>query len=212
MFDAIAPRYDVVNKVMTFGLDVIWRRRTVGLLGLPGHSLVLDLACGTGDLVRALRRAAHVPVGLDISAGMLANARVQGAPLVLGDGAALPVRAASVDGVVSGFALRNFADLAAVLAELARVVRPGGRIALLDVSQPEGQVLSAGYRIWFNRVVPRIGRILSDPAAYRYLPESVAYLPPPAELLVMLADAGFAGAVRHQLSGGLVQVLTGTRS
>lgn len=211
MFDAIAPRYDAVNKVMTFGLDVWWRRRTVGLLGLPVPSVVLDVACGTGDFVRVLAKSAHRPIGLDLSAGMLANAKVGRAPLVLSDAACMPVRSCSVDGAVSGFALRNFADLPTVLAELARVVRPGGRIALLEVSEPAQPVLQAGYRIWFNKVVPRIGQLLSDPAAYRYLPQSVAYLPAPEEMLAMLTDAGFADATRHLLSGGIVQVLTGTR-
>jgi demethylmenaquinone methyltransferase/2-methoxy-6-polyprenyl-1,4-benzoquinol methylase len=211
MFDAIAPRYDALNKVMTFGLDVMWRRHTVGLLGLPARSVVLDVACGTGDFVRALDRSAHQPVGLDLSAGMLANAKVGGAPLVHCDAACLPVRSSSVDGAVSGFALRNFADLQGVLWELARVVRPGGRVALLEVSEPRQPLLLAGYRVWFNKVVPRIGQLLSDPAAYRYLPESVAYLPPPEELLAMLTEAGFGEATRHPLSGGIVQVLTGTR-
>lgn len=211
MFDAIAPSYDVLNKLMTFGLDIWWRHRTVGLLDLPPASRVLDVACGTGDFVRALARRGQHPLGLDLSAGMLANARVGSAPLLLSDASSLPVRAASVDGAVSGFALRNFSDLAAVVTELSRVVRPGGRIALLEVSEPENALLALGHRIWFNAVVPRLGRFTSDPAAYRYLPRSVAYLPPPAELLAMLDEAGFDDATRHLLSGGIVQVLTGTR-
>ncbi|MHB1987067.1 MAG: ubiquinone/menaquinone biosynthesis methyltransferase [Acidimicrobiales bacterium] len=211
MFDAIAPRYDAVNKVMTFGLDMWWRRHTVGLLGLPTDQLVLDVACGTGDFVRVLARHGHRPVGLDLSPGMLANARVGSAPVLLTDAARLPLASASVDGAVSGFALRNFADLPTVLTELGRVVRPGGRIALLEVSEPQRRVLRAGYHFWFNRVVPHIGGLLSDRAAYRYLPQSVAYLPSPARLLAMLPAAGFGEETRHLLSGGIVQVLTGTR-
>jgi demethylmenaquinone methyltransferase/2-methoxy-6-polyprenyl-1,4-benzoquinol methylase len=212
MFDAIAPRYDLVNKVMTFGLDVAWRRRTVGLLALPAPATVLDVACGTGDFVRLLQRLGHRPVGIDFSAGMLAHARVGEAPLLRSDAAAMPVRSGSVDGVVSGFALRNFADLGAVFSEVARVVRPGGRIALLDVGEPDRPLVRAGYRVWFRGAVPRIGRLLSDGSAYRYLPESVAYLPPPPELLAMLSAAGFSEGRRHALSGGAVQVITGTRA
>ncbi len=211
MFDAIAPRYDAVNKAMSLGLDSLWRRRTVQLLGLPAGALVLDVGCGTGDLVRALGRASARPVGIDISAGMLTHARAGKGSLIRGDAAALPFPTASFDAAVSGFALRNFSDLAAVLGELGRVVRPGGRLALLEVSTPTTPSLRAGHAIWFNRVVPRIGAILSDEAAYRYLPRSVAYLPSTGEMRAMLDEAGFAGATRRQLSGGIVQVLTGTR-
>ena len=211
MFDAIAPRYDVVNKMMTFGLDVWWRRRTLALLELSPSARVLDLACGTGDFSRLASREGARPVGVDLSAGMLANARPGKAPLVRADAVALPFPPAVFDGAVSGFALRNFSDLPSVFAELARVVRPGGRIALLEVSQPEGALLVAGHRLWFNEVVPRLGGLVSDAAAYRYLPRSVAYLPRPGALLTMLATAGFASPTRHVLSGGIVQVLTGTR-
>lgn len=212
MFDAIAPRYDAVNKAMSFGLDMYWRRKTVRLLGLPARSLVLDLACGTGDLVRELARAPHLPVGVDLSSGMLQHARVAGAPLVLADAVTLPFPDGAFDGAVSGFALRNFADLVAAFTELARVVRPGGRIALLDVSAPKSAILRAGHSVWFNKVVPRIGGLVSDRAAYSYLPRSVAYLPAPDRLLAVIGEAGFDEADRHVLSGGIVQVLTGTRS
>ncbi|MHB8244892.1 MAG: ubiquinone/menaquinone biosynthesis methyltransferase [Acidimicrobiales bacterium] len=212
MFDAIAPRYDTVNKIMTFGLDLWWRRRTVALLDLAPPSTVLDVACGTGDFVRILTRAGQRPIGLDLSSGMLAHARAGTAPLLLTDAVNLPVRTASVDGAVSGFALRNFADLDAVFEELGRVVRPGGRIALLEVHGPENPVLKHGYHLWFNRAVPWIGRLLSDPAAYRYLPESVAYLPAADDLVAMVSRAGFVEVKRSLLSAGAVQVLTATRS
>jgi demethylmenaquinone methyltransferase/2-methoxy-6-polyprenyl-1,4-benzoquinol methylase len=211
MFDAIAPRYDAVNKAMSFGLDIYWRRRTAGLLGLGEGAFVLDLACGTGDFIRELTRRAKVPVGIDLSAGMLASARVDGAPLLLGDALAMPFASASFDGVVSGFALRNFTDLPGVFGELARVVRTGGRVALMDIAQPTGLVLKLGYRLWFNTVVPAIGGAVSDKAAYRYLPRSVAYLPEPEELMALLAQAGFGDVARLPLSGGIVQVLSGTR-
>ena len=130
MFDRLAPRYDRMNRVISLGLDRRWRQRTVDALGVPPGARVLDLACGTGDLCRDLIRAGHAPIGVDLSFGMLAAART-GAPLVQGDALRLPVPDGSVDGVTCGFALRNFVDLAPFLAELGRVTRPGGRIALL---------------------------------------------------------------------------------
>lgn len=211
MFDAIAPRYDLVNRLMTFGLDMPWRRRTVRLLGLAPGSVVGDLACGTGDLARLCQAAGHRVVGLDLSAGMLAAARTA-APLVLGDAASLPLAGGSLDGVVSGFALRNFADLDRVLAETARVVRPWGRLALLEVDTPANPVLAGGHRIWFRHAVPRLGGALSDGPAYRYLPRSVAYLPPRADLLRRIERAGFTTVEHHGLAGGVAQVLTATRS
>ncbi len=169
MFDAIAPRYDLVNRVMTFRMDVRWRRKAVASLGLPARSTVLDLACGTGDLCRELASQGMRAIGADLSFGMLAAARTT-APLVHGDALRLPLPDAAVDGVTCGFALRNFTDLAAFLAEVGRVVRPGGRIALLEVAEPENRVLRFGHSIYFGKVVPLIGGLLSDGAAYRYLP------------------------------------------
>ena len=212
MFDAIAPRYDLCNRVISLGLDVGWRRQTVRALGLAGGSRVLDLACGTGDLCRDLVRAGLVPVGVDRSAGMLAAARAPGTPLVRGDALSLPLREAAVDGVVCGFALRNFAGLAPVFAECARVVRPGGVVAFLEVDTPDSTLMRAGHRLWFGGVVPLIGAVLSDAAAYRYLPRSVAYLPPPGELAGLLAGAGFTRVDRRRLSGGIAQLLTAVRS
>ena len=135
MFDAIAPRYDLVNRVMTFGLDVRWRRATVDALGLAPGSAVLDLACGTGDLSDLARRRGYRTVGVDLSWGMLAAAHDRG-PHAQGDAAHLGLASGSLDGVVCGYALRNFTDLAASLGEAARVLRPGGRIAVLEVAAP----------------------------------------------------------------------------
>ncbi len=210
MFDAIAPRYDLVNRVMTFRMDVGWRRRTVRSLALPAGGAVLDLACGTGDLCRELAAQGLRPVGVDLSFGMLAAARTD-APLVHGDALRLPFPDTSVDGATCGFALRNFERLAPFFAELARVVRPGGRIALLEVAEPPNRLLRAGHRVYFGKVVPLVGGLLSDPAAYRYLPRSVAYLPSPPVVLEQLAAAGFEGVERRLLSAGIAQLLTGTR-
>jgi len=211
MFDQIAPRYDLVNRIMTFGLDVRWRRRTVASLGLAPGARVLDLACGTGDVCRELGREGYRPVGVDFAWEMLANARTR-APLVQADILRLPVDDARVDGITCGFALRNVADLETLFAECARVLRPGGRVALLEVSEPSRALLRRGHSFYFNKVVPAIGGALSDREAYRYLPRSVVYLPPPGEMLAMLERAGFTGGAREQLSGGLVQLLTGTRA
>src|SRR3954470_11926672 len=210
MFDAIAPRYDLVNRVMTFRMDVGWRRAAVRALQLSPRDTVLDLACGTGDLCRDVAAAGYGVVGMDLSWGMLAHARTD-APLAQADALRLPVANGAVDGAVCGFALRNFVALAPFFAELARALRPGGRIALLDVAEPANPVLRAGHSVYFGRVVPRIGGLLSDGPAYRYLPRSVAYLPPPAAMLDQLRDAGFTAVERRLLSGGITQLITGTR-
>ena len=211
MFDAIAPRYDLVNRIMTFRLDVRWRRRTIRELALPSQSTVLDLACGTGDFCRELKNKGLRPIGVDFSWGMLAAARTD-VPLVQGDALRLPVRDRSADGVTCGFALRNFVDLPPFFAELGRVVRPGGRIALLEVSQPRNRLVRAGHGVYFGKVVPLIGRALSDGSAYRYLPKSVAYLPEVSHMLHMIESAGFHDVRRLTLSGGITQLIVGRRN
>ena len=210
MFDAIAPRYDLVNRIMTFRLDVGWRRAAVKALRLPPGACVLDLAAGTGDLCRDLQKAGYEPVGADLSWGMLAHARTT-APLVQADALRLPLPDGSADGATCGFALRNFVDLGAFFDELGRVVRPGGRVALLDVAEPSNPILRWGHGVYFGKVVPRIGGLLSDASAYRYLPQSVAYLPTPGAMLDRLGEAGFVEVDRRLLTGGIAQLITGTR-
>ena len=210
MFDAIAPRYDLVNRIMTFRLDVRWRRKSIKTLGLAKNSLVLDLAAGTGDMCRDLARLGLHPISVDLSFGMLVADR-SGAQRMQSDILCLPARNKSVDGVTCGFALRNLLDLPTFFAELARVVRPGGRIALLDVGVPRNPVIRFGNNIYFGKIVPRIGALLSDRAAYRYLPKSVAYLPSPEEMVAALVAAGFSDAKHQLLSGGLTQLMTATR-
>jgi demethylmenaquinone methyltransferase/2-methoxy-6-polyprenyl-1,4-benzoquinol methylase len=211
MFDRIAPRYDALNRILTLRMDVGWRREAVRMLALAPGARVLDLACGTGDLCRTLAAAGHAPVGVDFSAGMLKAARTD-APLVRGDALRLPFADATFDGLTCGFALRNFAALAPVLAECARVVRPGGRLALLDVAEPAGPFVGAVHGAWFRHVVPFVGGLLSDRAAYRYLPASTSYLPPLPALLALVVDAGILDVSRRTLGFGAAQLITGSRA
>ena len=211
MFDAIAGRYELVNHLMTFGLDARWRRRAVRDLRLPPASLVLDIAAGTGDFTRELERQGYRAVATDLSVGMLEagsgmRARVQA------NAAELPFATGAFDGVTCGYALRNFTDLRATLVEMGRVVRPGGRISLLEVAEPTSAVLRAGFRIWFRGIVPLVGSLVSDRNAYRYLPKSTAYLPPTDELVAMLRDAGFSSVNHWFVMGGLSQQFLATRS
>jgi len=210
MFDRIAPRYDTVNRIMTFRLDVRWRRLAVAALGLQNGSLVLDLACGTGDLCSDLQEAQLHPVGVDFSSGMLTAATTE-AQLLNADVLRLPIQTASVDGVTCGFALRNLTDLGDFFREIARITRPGATIALLDASEPDNPILRLGHSFYFRRLVPAIGGLLSDRSAYAYLPKSLAYLPAAATMQQMLRDEGFEQVHRRKLTGGAAQLLTATR-
>jgi demethylmenaquinone methyltransferase/2-methoxy-6-polyprenyl-1,4-benzoquinol methylase len=210
MFDSIAPRYDLVNRIMTFGMDIGWRRRAVAGLRLEPGAVVIDVACGTGDFCREIQRAGGVAFGLDVSLGMLQEARTS-APLAQADGLRMPLRDGSADAVTCGFALRNVVDIAALFAEFARVLRPGGRIAAIEVAEPKGRVLRSGHHFYFHKVVPMIGGWLSDRDAYRYLPRSTAYLPPTSELLAMLGAAGFDETKMDPLGLGAAQLLMAVR-
>lgn len=210
MFDSIAPRYDLVNRVMTFGMDTGWRKRTIASLGLAPASLVLDVACGTGDLCHSLISAGHAAVGLDVSEGMLRAAKTD-APLVRADALSVPFGDRSFDGITCGFALRNVVSLSCLFEEMARVLRPRGRIALLEVAQPDRAWMRAGHAFYFNKVVPLIGGVLSDRDAYSYLPRSTAYLPERNDLLTMLRAAGFTDVTARPLPLGVAQIINGTR-
>lgn len=209
MFDTIAPRYDLVNRIMTFRLDVGIRRKTLESLRLRAGSTVLDLACGTGDFVKSLEKGGHTAIGIDLSYGMMAAA-TSDSPFLQGDLLSLPIADNSVDAAVCGYALRNLVSLPPFFDELARVVRPGGRIALVDVSAPENRILRYGYDIHFNTIVPFIGGLLSNKSAYAYLPRSVSYLPDPEAMLEMMTAAGLSNPERTQLTLGIAQLLTAT--
>jgi demethylmenaquinone methyltransferase/2-methoxy-6-polyprenyl-1,4-benzoquinol methylase len=213
MFDRIAPRYDALNRVMSVGLDQRWRRRALEKISVGPDDLVLDLACGTGDFCELAKNRGARVVGVDFALQMLRTARSRGLDFasVQGDGEWLPFRSSSVDVVTCGFALRNFVLLDAVMREIARVVRPGGRIALIDVDRPSWAPLRVAHSLYFDRIVPLVGGLVSDRQAYRYLPQSTAYLPPPEELKNLLSAAGFLEVRREILLLGSAQILTGER-
>jgi demethylmenaquinone methyltransferase/2-methoxy-6-polyprenyl-1,4-benzoquinol methylase len=214
MFDRISPRYDLMNRLMTFGMDRVWRRRAIEALGLKPGAAMLDLACGTGDLANeAIARVAFV-VGLDFSDGMLREARRRniGCALVRGDALALPLARASCDAIVTGFALRNFTDLARVFLECARVLKPGGRIALLEVDSPRNALLRVVYRVYFHALLPLLGRLIADRRAYSYLSSSVVYLPCESSLFEILQTAGFENLRKQRLLHGAVQLISGRRA
>ncbi len=210
MFDRIAPVYDLMNRVMTAGLDRRWRRTTVRHVVRPGDR-VLDACCGTGDLaVEARRQGAGEVTGLDFSERMLERARRKdpGVEWVRGDLLALPFEDASFDAATVGFGVRNVEDLEAALRELRRVLRPGGRLGILEITTPRG-ALAPFYRLWFDSVIPRLGRLLPGGAAYTYLPASVRRFPAPEELAALLGEDGF-GKVRFRcFAGGIVALHVG---
>ena len=215
MFDRIAPDYDRVNRVMTGRRDQAWRVALVRRLRIAPGENVLDLACGTGDFAEiALKSGARV-IALDFARGMLVQGSARHAgtmSFVQGDALHLPLASGSVDAIVSGFALRNFTSLPPVFAELHRILKPGGRIGLLEVDQPRNPMLRAGHGLYFNRVVPVIGGLLSDRAAYRYLPASASYLPPEPELLDMLRTAGFTRIRKRNHMMGAIQSIAAVRA
>jgi demethylmenaquinone methyltransferase/2-methoxy-6-polyprenyl-1,4-benzoquinol methylase len=211
MFDRIAPVYDLMNRAMTAGLDVRWRSLAAAAAVRPGDR-VLDAACGTGDLALAdLRAGAGSVTGIDFSPRMLERARRKHAGIewVEGDVLALPFAAASFDAATIGFGIRNVADLDRALRELRRVLRGGGRLAVLEITRPRG-LLAAPLRLWFDQVVPRLGRLVPGGEAYTYLPASVRRFPPAEELAELLRGVGFEGVSTRLLAGSIVSLHTGT--
>jgi demethylmenaquinone methyltransferase/2-methoxy-6-polyprenyl-1,4-benzoquinol methylase len=211
MFDRISPVYDLMNRVMTAGLDRRWRRATVAAVVRPGDR-VLDACCGTGDLAVAAERAGARVTGLDFAPAMLERARRKSATVewIEGDVLALPFGDGAFDVATVGFGIRNVADLDAGLEELARVVRPGGRLGCLEITQPRG-ALRPFFRLWFDRLVPLLGRVLPGGAAYAYLPASVRRFPGPEDLAAALERAGFGGISWRLFGGGIVALHTATR-
>jgi demethylmenaquinone methyltransferase/2-methoxy-6-polyprenyl-1,4-benzoquinol methylase len=213
MFDRIAPVYDLMNRVMTVGLDQRWRRLTVREVVAAGDR-VLDGCCGTGDLAVAARKAgAGEVIGLDFSPRMLERARRKEPAIewVQGDLLELPFEDGSFDAATVGFGVRNLDDLARGLAELRRVLRPGGRVAILEITRPRG-VLAPFYRLWFDGLVPLLGKALPGGSAYTYLPASVRRFPGPEERAERLRAAGFGDVRWKSFAGGIVALHIGMAS
>jgi demethylmenaquinone methyltransferase / 2-methoxy-6-polyprenyl-1,4-benzoquinol methylase len=208
MFDRIAPVYDAMNRTMTAGLDQRWRRITAEAVVHPGD-LVLDACCGTGDLALADVCAGGRVTGLDFSERMLERARRKAPELdwVAGDVLELPFPNASFDSATVGFGVRNVDDLERALGELRRVLRAGGRLGILEITRPRG-LLSPFYRVWFDGVVPLLGKLLPGGSAYTYLPASVRRFPGPDDLSGLVAASGFGGVTYRTFAGGIVALHT----
>ena len=209
MFDRIAPVYDVMNRVMTAGLDQRWRRATVRAVVEPGDR-VLDAACGTGDLAIIAAKAGATVTGLDFSEAMLERARRKSADIdwIRGDLLALPFEDDSFDAATVGFGVRNVADLPGSIVELRRVLRPGGRLGILEITRPHGP-LRFFYSLWFDRIVPLLGKVLPGGEAYTYLPASVRRFPGPDDLAAQMA--GFCDVDYRLFAGGIVALHTGVK-
>jgi demethylmenaquinone methyltransferase/2-methoxy-6-polyprenyl-1,4-benzoquinol methylase len=213
MFDRIAPRYDLLNRLLSGGTDVRWRRRAVDFLEIPPPARVLDLCTGTADLlIEALRRHPRQSgLGVDLSHGMLVRGAAKlerfgyagRSALVGGDGERLPVRDGLFDGALVAFGIRNLGDPVTAMREVRRALRPGGRFVVLEFSMPEG-AFGVAYRFYFRHVLPRLGGLVSgDASAYSYLPASVARFPTPDAFAGLMAEAGFAGVRWRPLTGGI---------
>jgi demethylmenaquinone methyltransferase/2-methoxy-6-polyprenyl-1,4-benzoquinol methylase len=209
MFDRISPVYDAMNRTMTMGLDQRWRRAAVSAVVQPGDR-VLDACCGTGDLAVAAQHAGGKVTGVDFSERMLERARRKSGEVewVQGDALALPFPDGAFDAATVGFGVRNLDDLERGLAELRRVLRPGGRLAILEITRPSG-LLAPFYRLWFDGFVPLLGKLLPGGSAYTYLPASVRRFPGPDELASLLGTAGFEDVRWRTFGGGIVALHIG---
>ncbi len=220
MFDRIAPRYDLLNRLLSAGTDGRWRRRAVDMVGLSPPLRVLDLCSGTADLLleAVSRHPGSSGLGVDLSHGMLVRGAAKleragfarRARLALGDAERLPVRSGAFDAALVAFGIRNVGDPRAALAELRRTLRSGGRLVVLEFSMPAGP-FGAVYRIYFRHVLPRLGGLLSEGSAYRYLPDSVARFPAPQDFAELMRESGFDDVRFTLLSGGIACLHRGER-
>ncbi len=219
MFDRIAGRYDLMNTVMTAGLNRLWNRRVLSATGLRAGGGALDLACGTGSLTRDLAKKVgpegHV-LGVDFSGEMLCVARARPLPNVeyrLGDATDLDgVPPGAFDAVTIAYGARNIPDLDALFSEMARTLKPGGVAVCLEIARPEGRVASRFYGLWFDRIVPKLGGLISgDASAYSYLPESVKEFVAPGELADIIRRNGLQDVTWRRLAGGIITLHRGIR-
>ena len=220
MFDRIASHYDAMNSVMTAGLHHRWRERAADRAALAPGDAALDVCCGTGDLALELARRVGPEgnvIGCDFSEPMLDLAREKAGErsahvrFEWADALELPYDAGRFDAVTVGFGVRNLADLGRGLREMARVLRPGGRLVILEITQPRRPPLSTFYSLWFDRIVPVLGTLAGDHDAYTYLPESVRSFPSPRELAARMDEAGLAGIRYTVLAGGIIAIHSGVR-
>ena len=213
MFDRIAGPYDLMNSVMTAGLHHRWRERAADLARVGPGSRALDVATGTGDLAIELASRGADVVGSDFSEGMLDVARRKAPALTWeqGNALALPYPDASFDAATVGFGARNFSDLPQGLCEMARVVRPGGRVVVLEITTPQKPPLSTFFSLWFDRIVPMLGKLAKEPEAYTYLPSSVKRFPGPQALGGELAAAGLTDVRWILTAGGIIALHSGTK-
>jgi demethylmenaquinone methyltransferase / 2-methoxy-6-polyprenyl-1,4-benzoquinol methylase len=213
MFDRIARVYDLMNSVMTAGMHHRWRERAADLARVGPGARALDVATGTGDLAIELAGRGAEVTGLDFSEPMLelARGKAPGLDWIQGDALELPYGDGEFDAVTVGFGARNFSDLDRGLREMARVTRPGGRVVVLEITTPQKAPLSWFFRVWFDRVVPALGRVAGDPEAYSYLPSSVRRFPGPRDLGAALAEAGLVEVRWVLTAGGIIAIHSGTR-
>lgn len=215
MFDRISPRYDLLNRVIAGNMDQRWRRKAAREARGSGKGPYLDVGAGTGDLTLALMRAAPRArvLGLDLARGMLVRAREKSASVIQGSGLVLPARDGTFEGITNAFVLRNLADLDAFFREAHRALRPGGKLVSLEISRPPGRIFGPVYRVYFFRIMPRIGRVLSkDRKAYDYLADSVARVATPEELAAKMRSAGFAGVETKPMMRGAVQLFIASKA
>jgi demethylmenaquinone methyltransferase/2-methoxy-6-polyprenyl-1,4-benzoquinol methylase len=211
MFDSLAPDYDRLNTLLTFGMVRGWRRALVRAARVGSGGRVLDVACGTGRSLAEARRAAGsrgLAVGVDFTEAMLRRASGH---RVLGDGLRLPFADAAFDAAISAFALRDVADQALFLSEMARVTRPGGRVAVLEIGRPLRQPLRLGFDLWFRGAVPRVAALMGQAQSHRFLVRSLSFLASPPELARMIEGVGIERVVWRDLSLGAARVFAGTR-
>lgn len=212
MFDRIASVYDLMNRVMTVGMDERWRSRAADLAGAGPGTRVLDVATGTGDLAIEMRGRGAEVVGVDFSEGMLELARKKEPAIefLAGNALALEFEDNSFDAATVGFGARNFDDLQRGIDEMARVVRPGGRVVILEITNPQKPPLSTFFHIWFDSIVPLLGKVAGDPDAYEYLPNSVKRFPGPRDLAGQMASAGMTDVRWIVTAGGIIAMHVGT--